>query len=49
MIAPVQLSVYNAAIDATLGAAVAADLQRFPDAPPGMVPTNVGAWVSPPV
>jgi hypothetical protein len=44
-----QLSVYKAAIAVVVGAAVAADLHRLPEAPPGSTPLSVGACVSPPV
>ncbi len=36
------MSVYKAAIDAALGAGVAADLQRLPDGPPGITPAKTG-------
>ena len=48
-VAELQLSVYFAAMVATAGAAVAFALHRLPDAPPGKVPANAGACVSPPV
>src|SRR5688500_5683492 len=44
-----QLSVYNAAMLATVGAEGAFSIQTFPTAPPGSVPVNTGSSVSPPV
>src|SRR5688500_10164334 len=44
-----QLSVYNAAMLATVGAKGAFSIHTFPIAPPGSVPVNTGSSVSPPV